>query len=407
VWFYLLVATSVSIPFSIPLNRNLTFALATMTVVVCDWRMLKYNLIDNKRVLLAGLIGLLNLFGLAYSANIPLGFALLERSAITVAMPVMIVMVVPTREEIDKLLYFFTIGCLAACFYCLGFSLWRIYQEGGLINESKITDRTYYYFINNELTESALKISPIYLGMYVNLCIGYLMVKIFILKDRSRGAVVLLVTLHLFQAIILAISAILAMLVIWLIVMTWLALQLTFKRRLMLFGILATSLVAAVIGSYYIKPIRDRLFVDLNYDFTRGHVSNWSGITMRLAVWNCALDAARETPLLGHGTGDADEALLKVYREKRFELAVMLNLNTHNQYLHSYLMHGIIGIAVLLAILILPLLTFATERDYLLLIFIAILALGFVTEVILLVQKGIVFFSIFYPLLYLPTVSKK
>jgi hypothetical protein len=47
------------------------------------------------------------------------------------------------------------------------------------------------------------------------------------------------------------------------------------------------------------------------------------------------------------------------------------------------------------------------EKNYLLTIFIALFALGFLTEVLLVVQKGLVFFSIFYPLLYFPGVQRK
>ncbi len=406
-WFYLLVATAVSIPFSIVLHRNLMFALATTTVAVCDWRMLKDNIVANKRVLIAGLIGLLNLLGLVYSSNIPLGFALVERSAITVALPVMIVMVGPSKDEVDKVVYFFTITCLAACFYCLFFSFWRIYQEGGLVNQEKISDRTYFYFINNELTESALKISPIYLGLYVNFCIGYLMVKVFIQKDRGKGAIAFLVMFHFFQAIIFAISAVLALLVMWLLIIISLALQLPARKRITLVGLFVGIFIASAFGIYKIKPLRDRIVVSLDYDITAPHVSSWTGITLRLAVWQCAFEAVPETPLFGYGSGDVDEILLKTYKSRKFALAEMKNLNAHNQYLHSYLMHGILGIGVILVILVFPLHSAIVEKNYLLFIFIMLFALGFLTEVILLVQKGIVFFSIFYPLLYLPGIQRK
>jgi O-antigen ligase len=406
-WFYLLVATAASIPFSIVLHRNLMFALATTTVAVCDWRMLKHNIVVNKRVLIAGFIGLLNLLGLVYTSNIAEGFALLERSAITVALPVMIVMVGPSKEEVDRVVYFFTIACLVACSYCLVFSLWRIYQDGGLVNQEKISDRTYFYFINNELTESALKISPIYLGLYVNLCIGYLMVKVFIQKDRGKGAIPFLVMLHFFQAIIFALSAVLALLAIWLLIIIWLALHLPARKRITLVGLFVGLFIASAFGVYKIKPLRDRIVVSLEYDFTAPHVSSWTGITLRLAVWQCAFEAVQETPLFGHGTGDVDEILLKTYKNRKFALAEMKNMNAHNQYLHSYLMHGILGIAVLLAILGFPIHSAIVEKNYLLFIFIMLFALGFLTEGLLLVQKGLVFFSIFYPLLYFPGVQKK
>jgi len=383
------------------------FALATTTVAVCDWRMLKDNLIANRRVLLAGLIGLLNLLGLLYSSNIPKGFALVERSAITVALPVMIVMVGPSKEEVDRVVYFFTITCLVACSYCLVFSLWRVYQEGGLVNQAKMSDRTYYYFINNELTESALSISPIYLGLYVNLCIGYLLIRVFIRKDRSKSSIALLLLLHFFQALIFAVSAILGLLAMWSLIVIWLALHLSVKKRIALLGVFAGLFIALTFSIYNIKPLHDRIFVSLEYDLTRVHVSNWTGITIRLAVWQCAVEAIRDTPVFGHGTGDAEEALSKAFKNRGFELAEMLTMNAHNQYLHSYIMHGILGIMVILVVLIFPLYSSVVEKNYLLTIFIALFALGFLTEVILVVQKGLVFFSIFYPLLYFPGVQRR
>ncbi len=405
--FYLFLLTVASIPFPVVFNRYLIYALSAVTLAMFDWEMLKQNFFKEKRILLGGSIALLNLFGLLYTSNLHSGFSLLERSAITLIIPVIILMVTPTEKEVNLIFYFFSSVCLAVCFYCLLYSFYRMFESGSLINVEKISDRTYYYFINNELTSKAMGISPIYLGLYVNFSIAFLLTKIFMRKDRRRGDVLLLVILHFFQGIIFSLSAILALLLLWMIVLLKIAADKTVAQRVR--GSLAflAILLICLIGIYRIKPLHDRVFLKLQYNFEYAHVSYWTGITLRLGVWECALEAVKESPLFGNGTGDANDILLEKYREKKFLLAEYMKLNAHNQYLQSYLMHGVPGVIVILSLLFVPFYQALKEKNGLLIMFMAILFLGFFTEVLLGVQKGLVFFSIFFPLLYLPPGENK
>lgn len=405
--FYLFLATVASIPFPVAFNRNVVYALSAVTLLACDWSTLKENLKQKKRILLAGSVAVLNLLGMAYTSNVHDGFSLVERSAITLIIPVIILLVTPTKKQVNIILYFFVTVCLLVCFYCVLYSFYRIYQAGSFINAEKISDRPYYFFINNELTSKAMRISPIYLGLYINFCIAFLLVKVFMQKESWKGNFILLIVFHFFQALIFSLSAVLALFALWMIVLFKLASDKTVVQRMSILFTFFVVIGICFLGIYSIKPLHDRIFVKPEYHFENAHVSYWSGVTLRLGVWECAAEAVAEAPIIGHGTGDADDVMVAKYKERRFLLAEYMQLNAHNQYMQSYLMHGIIGIAVIFSVLLFPFYFAVKEGNWLLIMFLVILFLGFLTEVLFDVQKGLVFFSVFFPILYLPHTEKE
>ena len=92
----------------------------------------------------------------------------------------------------------------------------------------------------------------------------------------------------------------------------------------------------------------------------------WNGANIRLAVWKCGWDLAREHLLLGVPLGDKEDKLMEVYRERQFEFALRSRRNMHSTYLDILCTFGIIGLVVFLAgWLLFPLLTCLRNGDLL------------------------------------------
>ena len=112
----------------------------------------------------------------------------------------------------------------------------------------------------------------------------------------------------------------------------------------------------------------------------------------RLILWDAGKEIVMEHPVIGIGLGDTDDEVNKILVRDKYDN--LLNYNLHNQYLDYWVMLGTIGLIAFLVILLLPL----WHGDILMKIFILIIGVSLLTESMLLRQKGLVFFLLFYGL---------
>lgn len=78
----------------------------------------------------------------------------------------------------------------------------------------------------------------------------------------------------------------------------------------------------------------------------------FTGTTIRLAIWENSLDIIKEHPLFGVGYGELNEKRLEVYRDNGFEVGLDNEFNSHNQILETQVVAGIPGTIFLLAMFI-------------------------------------------------------
>lgn len=75
--------------------------------------------------------------------------------------------------------------------------------------------------------------------------------------------------------------------------------------------------------------------------------SEYTGLTIRLAIWGHAIEAIEENLWMGHGVGDAQKVLIDYYAESDFLAGLENNFNCHNQFLELLLAVGILGALIL------------------------------------------------------------
>jgi len=78
----------------------------------------------------------------------------------------------------------------------------------------------------------------------------------------------------------------------------------------------------------------------------------------------------------------------------------MSRLNPHNQFLHSTVTLGIVGLLILVSIFTIPIAIGIKTKNYFFIFFIIAVVLNCMTESVLEVQKGILFFCVFSVLLF-------
>jgi O-antigen ligase len=124
---------------------------------------------------------------------------------------------------------------------------------------------------------------------------------------------------------------------------------------------------------------------------------SWGGKAIRVAIWECAIDAIREHMWLGVGSGDAQDTLQRAYEKRKFYFASRYNAyNAHNQYLQDSLTYGVAGIMLLLGCFITPFLTLKFNNENLpyFLFLVSIIIICF-TESLFELSKGVILYAFF------------
>jgi hypothetical protein len=122
-------------------------------------------------------------------------------------------------------------------------------------------------------------------------------------------------------------------------------------------------------------------------------------LTIRLAKWETHLDIFREHPLFGTTVGDIRDVRKKAYIAKGFKDLAAYNYNAHNEYIEVLATYGLVGGLLFVAILWTA--GSLAGSNPLLIPFLIIILIAFMTESILERQQGVNFFLFFYSLLTL------
>lgn len=134
--------------------------------------------------------------------------------------------------------------------------------------------------------------------------------------------------------------------------------------------------------------------IPLDTDASLGR--SWDGKAIRIAIWKCSAEIMKSNFFTGVGTGDVQDELQKTYERRKFYFASRYNrYDAHNQYLQQWIMNGISGFLFFITIIVTPLFykPFRSNRYYVL--FLIIFGIFCITESMLEINKGIVWYSFF------------
>ena len=148
-------------------------------------------------------------------------------------------------------------------------------------------------------------------------------------------------------------------LLVWYVALLATGLRLLWRRQRRL-GLLALALLGLAPWLAYrtLPSVRDQVGASLwdVYQFQEGRDINRHSLGQRLAAAETALLVIRQHWLVGVAPADATAAMLDQYGWRSFGLAEANRVEVHNQYLQALLGGGVLGLALLLALLGWPLL---------------------------------------------------
>jgi O-antigen ligase len=118
--------------------------------------------------------------------------------------------------------------------------------------------------------------------------------------------------------------------------------------------------------------------------------------SIRYQVWSASWHSIKTNLYFGAGTGDVEKTLNKSYKKLNIKTATKRNLNTHNQFLQSWIALGLPGFLFLLSILLYPLITAYNRHDIYMAGIILSWGIFMLTESCLERQYGIILFTLLY-----------
>ncbi|WP_299434105.1 O-antigen ligase family protein [uncultured Aquimarina sp.] len=380
----------------LPLGINLPtpfFIISIILGIVNVFKSRKKFVLDNKTVLLFPLYFIIMLLSLFYTDNISDGLNILQRSLSLFLFPLIFLFVKEDASTVKKLFDFLLFGLIISFFVNFSIAVYNSISmiKGGFSLEVSIDDLTTFfnalmhgwnYFIGDEFSKL---INPSYLSLYILLVLSYYLKNN--LDTRLRTCVVVILFLYLF--LLASIAAYMILIIMSLI----LIFNISNKSRkhtmfiMFLLGIIVFLNNPRVLDFYSkVKDIGNTI-----------EYANSTSEKARLLSWDASIKLIEEAPLLGYGIGDANDVLIKKYKELGYTYNFENKYNAHNQFLQTLLQTGVLGLGILVSIFILLAIRMkrsGNEFSVFLILFVSL-----VFESMLVRFNGIVFFSIIMPLL--------
>lgn len=291
------------------------------------------------------------------------------------------------KKSIKTIFIAFVLGCFIETVICFSHSIyiWLTQHED-----------------NFTYTKLSIYLHPSYLSMYLSFAMAILI--LFLNSDESvTGKVyadVMLIIWFWFSIIMLQSKA--GILITGILFVLFFFTMITSKKKM------ATALIAIIFltGMYFLT---NQYIITTDYSriniaehtIVKGKLDTTSKESnqVRILIWEAASEIIRNNFLLGAGTGDAKDELMKKYKEKGMTGALEHKLNAHNQFIQTFIALGIAGILGLLSLFVTGAWKGIKQKKWIYIYFLIIIFFNFIPESMLEVQAGTIFYAFFNSLL--------
>jgi len=248
-----------------------------------------------------------------------------------------------------------------------------------------------------------------YVSLSLYFLLGYLLVYRSILL---RILIILLMSLSIFSLLML--SSLMILLITFFSILVLLLIQLRRRRWTLVFFVSAIIVLPLVFfwkeSVYFKKRFEADLQKDIKWREVQALISNpvntekdsiLKNDGSRIERWFAAMQVIKESPLIGHGTGQEKPALYKKYKQLGLDVTLEKGYDSHNQFLAYTIRSGIPGLIVFLGMIIYGLVLAIGGRNYEYLLFLVLIVCVSLTENFLSSNKGIEFFAFFNSFFFL------
>ncbi len=166
------------------------------------------------------------------------------------------------------------------------------------------------------------------------------------------------------------------------------------KARSRYFLIVSTISVLAFIGIVNTPYFKNRYLTEFRKDLSATNTEE--SLEPRMERWIIATELIQQSPLIGYGAGTEIGLLEQKYFDKKYYYSFISHLNAHNQYLSFLIKSGIWGLLIYLLTLFYGFKKAMQKSDIVFFSFMLIVSIVSFSENLLDVDKGVMFYSIFF-----------
>lgn len=318
---------------------------------------------------------LMHFIGMTYSDNTDFGWMDIGMKASFAIFPILFV-VFNIKFKLELLLKFFIVGAFTAVIVCFYLSYLNYAETGKpwLFRESYLS-----HFIHRSYWATYLALAFIFsiflmVKKHLNIVIGVFVsilffIVILILGSKAGIGILFISSVILFVYIIKETGR-------W----KWVVGS----------GILGVIILFATLS--YFPTVKNRInngfkqFVGQHED---SEIKDGS-TNIRMIMWTTSFDLIKEKPFFGVGTGDIKDALRERNEIKGNTEAVEKNMNSHSQFLNSWVAIGVVGVIFLFLFFLIPFLYPIENYIFISRIIIFVLFASLIAESFLETQAGII-----------------
>lgn len=397
--YYHLALFLVALPFDFFYSEIILVSFGLHTLIHA--RGPKWKNVISKPVIIPASIYLLSLVAVSYSPDKPEAINIIGRQQAILLFPVLFALTGLDIEKYkERLMYIFGFTCTVTIIYLYADAL-RIIIYFHLPLSSLFT----LLFMNHNFS-MPVGIHATYLSIYTAFSLVVFLNLIFKKPALKEKMVYLLCAVILLAGLIQLSSR--AVFIAFLIIVNLAFPFFLFqgrKRALFFISTTAISLLTLLL-MYNVDSFKTRYVTELKTDLTN-RVKLIENTEPRLARWSAITGLIKRSPVIGFGTGSEKKLLEEKYFEKGLYISYLNEFNTHSEYLSILIKTGVIGLVLFMYILYYGFASAIRKKDILFISFIVIIAVASVSENILDLNKGIFFYSLFFPLFLWKSAGEK
>lgn len=314
--------------------------------------------------------------GLFYSEDINTGWRVMETSFSLIALTIIFSLFSIKKKQFHRILLGFVLGLILACLICLIFAVTSYFQNHQ-------TGSFFFY----QFTE-VIGLQPTYLAYYLCFAISFMLYDLYYKELNLDIRVTAIIILFLFAILMLTAgrTAYISLLLVFsFFIMKFFSDEASDFRKKLSSGMSVLLLLIMLLVNYF------------DFNVVSGGTSSNNDYWERMTLWQSAI-VANPDVLWGVGTGDYKAVLNDYFNTHNLVEYANDNLNSHNQFIHSFFSSGVLGLISLILLLSRPLYLSVRNQNVLgILVFFSFLIYG-VTEVFLGRYQGVVFFALLHQL---------
>ena len=389
IYTWLCIAIVYSLVFLTYLNSILSILLVLFWLIFSEK---EFALSSRKTRLMLLFISLfaIGVAGMIYTSNSKSGLATLETQSAILFFPLVFgTTTVLTQSMLKKITTHFLVAMAVAAVAGIGYGAYNYFHTGHI--EQLTRDRIVLFHV----------LRPAMMGLFCLLAMIIAFEKLAASSPKTKGLLYGFIGLMTLMIFLLSIRL---TIVCWLFIISYYFLSIVRQKlyRLVLITIAIILLIISALAIPTAKNQWNELFdfsgrstIVLDKDSSLGR--NWRGKALRVAIWKCSADILKRHWATGVGTGDVQDSLQKAYENRKFYFASLYNrYNAHNEYLQVTLANGLPGLLILLSCIFYPLLPYSQKfSGNIYFLFLLLFAIAGITESVLDVNKGIIWYSFF------------